>query len=418
LNELRQIGTTEGAYRYANPSEDSDILSSKINSIIEFIERQSTVPLEFVSDNLHVIARIQGTTKYWINTTNLDFSQSYIISIKIFDEIIDLPVEIIDVYDASDNDDKLWELWYSYLVDQIADEILNLSKLNPEELSRIDNKLHIELLNQRSKSILVRLNSESDNYRRFQTLMTTLKSITMGETVDKLKLSDMKFEGTFATKTSQTSKTSQSFRPAIMFSSSSNEPDKLDEPTSSRTSPRNDSWQVIRASISDLRQFDKSKSIANVLWLCRQNKVIHPLNQFLSDLNGDYSDIVNYPSIIEATRLGRYEVLRMLLDLKLWDVNTQDSHGFNAMDYAILYGYYTTYTILKSYGARPSANGRSLLQTCLNRHYTVTAQHLVDDEIVEITIDMIDYAPNTTIKLWLQSKMKALGLIICSKTIF
>jgi hypothetical protein len=49
LDALRKIGTTEGAYRYAEPRSDSDELSAKLFSILNVIRKAPTIPMRIVT---------------------------------------------------------------------------------------------------------------------------------------------------------------------------------------------------------------------------------------------------------------------------------------------------------------------------------------------------------------------------------
>lgn len=61
LNSLRLIGTEEGAYRYADPNEDDDILSGKINGVLDVIAKSSCIPLKILPEsNLEILGGSNG----------------------------------------------------------------------------------------------------------------------------------------------------------------------------------------------------------------------------------------------------------------------------------------------------------------------------------------------------------------------
>lgn len=63
LNLLRMIGTEEGAYRFADPNENDDILSGKIRSIFDVIASSVALPINITSD-FKILNGDNGT--YWI----------------------------------------------------------------------------------------------------------------------------------------------------------------------------------------------------------------------------------------------------------------------------------------------------------------------------------------------------------------
>ena len=71
LNELRLIGQ-EGAYRYADPSEDTDCISSKINSILDVVVSETTIPVKLLPMEKSPPIIINENNIYWLNLTKCD----------------------------------------------------------------------------------------------------------------------------------------------------------------------------------------------------------------------------------------------------------------------------------------------------------------------------------------------------------
>jgi len=85
LNALRQIGTEEGAYRYADPSENPDILSGKINSLLDVVAESSAIPIKLIQTESSPSIISGSNDKYWLNLTKfnpLDAPELTILIIK------------------------------------------------------------------------------------------------------------------------------------------------------------------------------------------------------------------------------------------------------------------------------------------------------------------------------------------------
>ena len=66
----------------------------------------------------------------------------------------------------------------------------------------MDKQIHCEILEQRGRSVQSRIDPESANGVRLQTLLDSLKVLKSGGAVNQSKLTDLKFEGKYATVTS------------------------------------------------------------------------------------------------------------------------------------------------------------------------------------------------------------------------
>ena len=196
LDSLRKIGTIEGCYRYADPNEDNDSLSNKINSVLNVIGESSSVPLTLIEENIPPILHSDNGI-FWLNLTNYDLTKNYDFQISVNKEE---PITVTAI--NNDNNHKTFQEWYSILIDQIASELLGLS--NQKNYSGLDKEIHCELLEQRGRAIMSKLDSTTNNYLRVEGLLQTLKSIKNNEDVNHLKLVDAQFEGKFKTVSNNT----------------------------------------------------------------------------------------------------------------------------------------------------------------------------------------------------------------------
>jgi ankyrin repeat protein/Mg-chelatase subunit ChlD len=387
LNSLQKIGTEEGAYRFADPNEDSDSLSNKINSLLDVIAKTSAIPISIDTDKspFKIISGTDG--KYWLNLTGMDLTKDYNLTVNIGDNQSTLSIELTTQYAEDENDPLIQTEWYSYLIDQIASEVLILSN---NESKSLDKQLHCEILQQRSRAILVRLDSTSSNADRLQRLIESIKIIETGGTVNQQKLNDMKFEGKYATnKTAQ----SQTQMPVSL-------PNQY-TPTSGST-PKFQNWIVLNK--SSIKRCYADKSLPEIFKAIRRyktDKACQCINRYLNSTDVDKNG--SNPLIV-ACSIGRIQLVEAILDKNIIDVHATNNFGYNALDMAIMYGHWRTYAILRNYGCKPTVNGELLLRTCISENHYITADGLVKDKYVSVTTDLVDSAPNSTAIDWLSKR--------------
>jgi len=383
LNALRQIGTTEGAYRYADPIEDNDILSGKINSLLDVIGQSSSIPLNLES-NIPVISG--ENDKYWLNLQGINLLNPLEFKLTVGDEV---PIMIKAEYAEDENDSKIWELWYTYLVDEIASELLLLS--NQKE-NTLDKQIHCELLEQRSRAILTRLDGTSPNAVRLEKLMETLKSIRAGGEVNQLKLNDLKYEGTYATKTSGVAPstiTAPAHRPYV---------------TTYLAPIKKKIWEIIeKKKVRRCNAKDDSKEFLKVLGKYNSNNACEWILKNTDKIINEV-DIQGSNMLIVASMIGRCKPVKTLLETKLFDVNKTNNEGYNALDLAIIYGYWVTAEILFENGAKPSQEGEKLLRTCMSSLFFNTGSFILKNKFTIVTDEMIENAPTNDVISWLSAR--------------
>ena len=386
LNKLKEIGSNPGAYRYADPTESTDILSSKINSILDVIVTANVTPIKIIDSQLKIIGPADNN-KYWVNLTGIDLDATYqfVLSINDMDPIT-LTSPIINL-DEQLEMDSLRSEWYTYLIDEIASEVLVLST---ETSNSLDKAIHCELIKQRGKAILVRL-EESVNKNRCQKLLETVELIKTGGKIDQLKLTDMKFEGKYATisTTNHTVNPTNPVNPVRLLPSMS----------STRFKPRGE-WNTIDASRSGRCKADKnSPKIYRVIAQYKNSRAC----DWIRSNRYDYDQSL-YPLIV-ASSVGRQCIARELISLGVY-INTTNNIGYNATDVAILYGYWKTLDILVKSGGSPTLDGEDLLRTCISNKYYKTASKLIKYGFATIVDSMLDSVPTVAGLEWLCSNSK------------
>lgn len=396
LNNLRQIGTTEGAYRYADPQEDSDSLSNKINSLLDVIANSSCVPLELISSPIPIING-SNDSKYWVDLTGLNLDSQFEFTISVNKEE---PIKVItnaeryelqsptpeNIQNERREAPSLISEWYTYLVDEIASELLIL---NSSTESSVIKDLHLELLYQRSNAILVNLSSENPNISRLEKLMENINILHKGGSVNQSKLNDMKFEGKFATVASATQKITNASSSYQNTPSNKIEVIKpwpiIEKPKFKRcfaNKNENKTFQVI----GNYKSEDACK------WFADQTDQW----QNVSDNNGSNALIV-------ASSIGKCKIVKVILTKSLYnfDINAKNNLGYNALDMTILYGWWKTFDLLVTAGCKPSLNGNLLLRTCLSSEYYEVASRLLKNNFSFIDDEMLENSPNPEVLDWL-----------------
>jgi uncharacterized protein YegL len=99
LDGLKKIGTTEGAYRFADPTENPDMLSGKINSVLDVIAQSCIIPIEVESCNIKILGG--ENSKYWCRPTTELLAKPCNITITVNGEKFTLPIEIDVVASAT-----------------------------------------------------------------------------------------------------------------------------------------------------------------------------------------------------------------------------------------------------------------------------------------------------------------------------
>lgn len=373
LDKLRLIGTTEGAFRFATNAEDSDSLSGKINSILDVIAESSAVPLKIVSTDAPVITG--ENNKYWLNLTKHNQLNPVKINISVNNQD---PISLIAEYTEDSNDPDITDDYHSYLIDNIGSELMSISKME----QGLDKQLHCEILQQRGRAILSKLSYASANHNRLESLISNLKVIQSGGNVNQQKLNDMRFEGKFATQSNQIASS-----PAV-----------YNMPT---FTPKKESlWHTIRKPA--VHRCYANKDSAEIFRVIGQYKSDEACSWLYGNYNDD-KDQNGSDALIVASSIGRVSLVETILKYSK-RVNTNNL-GYNAVDMAILFGYWITYSKLRDAGFYPTISMETLLRTCLSYGYRNTAKEIINDGF-EVTKDLVESAPNTQIATFLSTYLK------------
>lgn len=385
LNNIRMIGNIEGAYRFADPNEDNDSLSNKINSIVDVISKSMVIPLE-ISDpgKFTLIGNGYNSTDFWFNLTKVNLVEPHSVYVSINNEFpSEVPVEI----DEDQNDYKIWNEWYKYSIDKIASEIIELCD---KDNTKLEFTLHCDIIEQRGKIILTKLDSTHSDALRLENLLNATKALRSGQKIDKLKLNDMKFEGQYTTNTATQNVPKQTAN-VNTFSQ---------HIASSHYVPIKKVWITYDKKSVKYDDFTLLSEFKEIILNNRYDPAFSWIQNNFNNLN----DNDKKESVILSSKIGKYKRLEIILNLGKFtehDLTYTNVNGYNALDLAIINGYWTTAELLIKHGTKPLKDGDTLLRTCLSYNYVNTASLLIKYNIVVVTDDLIENCSNMQHVQWL-----------------
>lgn len=469
LDQLRFVGTEEGAYRFADPSENTDSLSAKINSIFDTISANVSTQIEIVSDDFelsdnelltqsqiqtdhetisqaqakqkksllgkiinNVTSKLSGMfipppstesldsnmpiniqskkcsdvagilcssvgqlraiennplsrCRYFINN---DKFKSNFINIKLNQHIVNVPIVNINTETIGDKERDMWNEWTSIMIDQLASEMIKLTDYKDMAL---DGQLHGALLQQRGRSLLKQI-VDDDKLGRLNTILENISQLISGHEINKQKLVDLKFEGQFKTKfASQNAPTPSlpgpppSVKPALTMTSNINL----------------DSGSYNNYVLYPYRLVKRFKGGSE----CHKNVVQESLdNCSISDEYVHYVDDNGNNCLSLAASIGRFRLVEKILSFDSTTVNRTNKFNETALDLAAVHGYWKTYQVLVSYGAKHNLNSDMLLYTCLSKTYLNVATELVSHRFAKVTQKLLTISPNRSSFDWLMDK--------------
>lgn len=194
LESMRVAGSIEGTFRYADPSDDADSLCQKFTSIFDIAAKSSSVPITVQIPSLGINLNIRfpvNANKKGIYQQWLDVPADNVDTITItstLDEGIDIPVSTIVPKRP------LLDKWIGNMIDQLAAEILDLSRV-PEH----DNvfNLHCGLIEQRVDAMKMST-TQIELIDRLNFLSEQVAALQAGSGGNMGRLADMRFSSQFA----------------------------------------------------------------------------------------------------------------------------------------------------------------------------------------------------------------------------
>ena len=388
LDNLRKCGTIEGAYRYADPTENLDSLSAKLNGVFDAVSTNinTKIEVEFPEDVkiLNFNKNIESNkieckmicdvnlndkiskARLYLHTAQSEFEIK--VNLGNIQNTIFVKMEINSI-----KENELWSEWIDISIDQISSELIEFKEMK-------ENALYKGLLLQRLKSIKKNICTESQS-ERIDILWNILKN---SNTIDTKKLIDMKYESQFKT--------------------------KFDKPVVSNSN------QMIQ-SIPIQNQNQNQNSIQNVNFKPYVFRKIKNYQGGVSQLKLmsttvskiDFLQITNEKDKIGNNCLhmmsmnGRYHTIKKLLELNIFDINQLNNYNETALDLAALYGHTGTYKLLRENGAKHNLNGDMLLYTALmkSKGEYRTATVLLENKVSTLCPAFLAKAPSKESFNWM-----------------
>lgn len=435
LNSLRQITKVEGAYRYADPSEDADSLSNKINSLLDVIAQTISIPIKIANCPYPIIH--SESPVFWLDLTDCVSK-----SIDYFDLEAQIGSDdktkfnIRCKFNQDENVLEVWNEWYTHLVDELMGEVIEIvskSKTDKEQEENINlsTQIHLELIEQRTKAVKsrIKLNISESEYEdnidllRCEKIIQTLNQVRTGTKFDVNStrvLNDMKFEGKFKTNNTNQYKSNK-------LGCKAGGVDLLVHRMELNTKKNlSNNWKVI----SKQKLLNCSKEIKLGLLLKTEKSIEWYENNKLNGLTLDkYKDLDELDFFTIACSIGKFGLVNHILQTNKNnktndEFNNLINNNFNKfsktpLDMAIQNGYWKNCKILLEYGAKVNPDYlvvENLLRTCVSRKFWKTAEIMVFNNLVSITDVMIDSVPDSEGLIWL-SKMKGAESIDVFKAI-
>jgi ankyrin repeat protein len=211
LNQIRVLGSEEGAYRFADPAENDDVLSQKINGVLAAVCQKSSLPITglVLPAGLEVINSDDMTSGghgggiYWVNMSRF--------------QPLELATEPLRFQLAGQEGHEhqslitlsgkytpgLDEEWFGYLSDKLAAELTGI----PPKSSATDGnspahklrEIQIRIIRHRISVLGRQLSTTSyDTLKsRVAKLLSVLDDLSAGQTINARDMSDLKFGGRF-----------------------------------------------------------------------------------------------------------------------------------------------------------------------------------------------------------------------------
>lgn len=204
LEKMRMCGNIEGIFRYAEPSDNSDTLCQKLQSLFDAVNESSVVNLELqLSDNMKFLKnnssniKLQfpinenntGTFKTWVYFDGN--SQDY--SVKILSPLDNLTIDAQLIINSDTERKKCLTLkWLNHLVDELATEFVDLVKTYEKQKNIHVMKLHTALILQRINAIYCLVES-AESKQRLDYIENQIYKLMDGSDVNIGKLYDIRF---------------------------------------------------------------------------------------------------------------------------------------------------------------------------------------------------------------------------------
>lgn len=398
MDGLRKIGSEEGAYRSADPTENPDSLSSKINSILDVVAQKCIIPIEILETETNIKIIGGENSKYWCQLSLHDINSECIITANINNEKFTINAKILE----EQNDNKILSEWLTYSLDKIIEDLSVVSN-DQNKVMTLDKQILLELLTQRTKAIALKIPSDSEE-NRVDDILTSIESIRTGKIIDKMKLLDLKFEGKFKTDPNKLTPNVKSIMKDSTWIPQVKYIAKKDYPLIDKT-------RQIR--LSGNKRHNKFLEVIGMWSISNANNWIEQNNQLIK---GIYDDNKSNPLAVSCAT-GRHQLVEKILNVTNNDITMitqKNNQNNNALELAIIFGYdKTTELLLSSLNNQIDINtyfdserSKQLFLTCLKNKYYRTANIMIKYKMIVPTEELFEYITNHESIEFLGEKLK------------
>jgi ankyrin repeat protein/uncharacterized protein YegL len=413
LENLRNIGTSPGMYRYADPRDDGDTLCSKMTTLFDAISASSSVTTTLTLPSNCVFRQVDGQTSNhvklqfpidedgrgcvtkWIMMGDNELDNANItIKSEISEETVVPTTVVRSGVRARKN---LMKRLMVSLVDSLASETLDLSNKNRQkEPNAFD--LHCALLIQHARAINSYISGDEELQTRLESVLQEIEALRAGKAINKGKLSDLKFASQVA---------------------STPKPPTDNTPKPTITHGSNDNGVIPRVSIF-LKGGDRywNEPIRAVMFGPR-GKVPSALNNLtrteLNHVDRDGNTVLHW-----ACYIGHRSALQLLLQSSFLDhgiMNLKNNHGDTAFALAVRNNRWKTVEILLRNGfSIPLEEGNTLLVYVLQREYFEAASLLLNNGLAEASAVDENSGISANAVTWLMNRTPGESIISGSTT--
>lgn len=397
LEGLWKTGTIPGTFRYAEPQDSGDTLCCKLTTLFEKVASSSHVEFNLEMNKLTfyreksakakiqfpINERARGEFKIWVRLPEKchDYGN---LTITTNNEKIE--TEIIVRENRENIRISLFHRWISYLIDELATEVLDLSTRDRAVYGADVFQLHCAIVQQKIDAISICLEEYPDksSQQRLEIIAGEISQMRQGLAVNKGKLGDLRFGDQYI---------AVAPKPNIAI------PDKHNN-----NAITNEANAAITEYPIKYTRNNRDKN-RNALQCAIMNNIYNSMNENTqSELNKStiddilYCDIDGNNTVMLAAYCGQISTLEAILakypDIKL---ETKNAAGETAMTMAIKSrGYWKTVTVLLKSGAViPGSRRKGLEQYAIANGFINTANIIASTSDVVTTDINANMKPDT-----------------------
>ncbi|EFC38207.1 predicted protein [Naegleria gruberi] len=411
LDNIRKVGTIEGAYRYANYDDNNDVICGKLTSIFDSVSSSSTVSADIVLPEGMKMLSASGSNpsvdsniyriNVPVNSSGKGLITRYVSCEPESEKSLrtelrmtgkePLVLEVKQTRCPQRLRLKSLQRLASHHVDQLASQTLQLSNIDRKQYGEELFVFHCELLLRSCKAFNGVESYLNDKIMVISAEITKLKN---GEGVNKNVLNDLKFSSMFAPKkeAEQTENKSKKTRTRNI------QPPKFKSLTSGG------SGGTSKYNMTKVHYTHGKKEFTDLhtaVVQLKNSELEDHINQKCLNLL-DSTDRDGNTALHLACMKGNLVAVKLLVKLGA-SLTIINSSGLSALDLAILFGFDRTVTFLLDNGAKIASHNDYLMNYIFDRHFFRTASILLERKICHISNEVRNFVDGTCYK-WIEDR--------------